>query len=530
MSVLTQSSSLPIRRAETVLVARRAGWLLSGIVALALGIRAWGLEFGLPSLYHPDEPTHVVIAQNMLKTGDLNPHFFDYPSLFFYIHALAYIPYFLVGKVLGIFDTPLDIPYPVTHLLGVGSTTMPSTFMMGRWLTVLFGVGAVALVYMVGKQLFNRPGVGLLAAFITAVSPASVSSSRFITPNIMLTFFGVLGLYGAVMVLKRGDTRDYALAGLGAGLAASIKYNGALLVVVIAAAHFLRSGVPGLKDWRVYMAPFLAGAIFFLTTPFAILDSEKFLHDVRADAEHYATTHFGMEGDALAWYLDYLWSVEGVIALLAAAAMLRGAITRSKPLLMLSVFPVIYFIFISTFVVRNDRTVLPLLPFLALLGSSLLFYLLGLAWPPNTASRKLAAGAVGLVMAVSVAYPLWQTVERTQQGQSGVASRDAARDWINSNITPGSRIAVEAYGPVIDDKRFRVDWVGRVTQYSAEQYAEQGVDYVVASGGIFNRFYREPQRYPGDIQQYDTLFAQLEPVRAFPEQMYDIRVYKVPGR
>ncbi|MDQ3928327.1 MAG: hypothetical protein M3328_04165, partial [Chloroflexota bacterium] len=105
-----------------------------------------------------------------------------------------------------------------------------------------------------------------------------------------------------------------------------------------------------------------------------------------------------------------------------------------------------------------------------------------------------------------------------------------ARDWINGSVAPGSHIAVEAYGPVIDDKRFQVDWVGRVTQYSAEQYEEQGVDYVVASGGIFNRFYREPDRYPGDVQQYDTLFGQLEPVRTFPGQMYEIRVYRVPGR
>ncbi|HEX8230038.1 MAG TPA: hypothetical protein VF826_12095, partial [Chloroflexia bacterium] len=295
-------------------------------------------------------------------------------------------------------------------------------------------------------------------------------------------------------------------------------------------AHFLRAGLAGFKDRRIYMAPLLAGAIFFLTTPFAILDSEKFLHDVRADAEHYATAHFGMEGDALGWYVDYLWSVEGLIVLPAIAAMIRGVVVRSRPLLMLSVFPVIYFIFISTFVVRNDRTVLPLLPFLALLGSSLLFYLLGLVWPPNSLARKLVAGAVCMVMAVSVVYPLWQTVGRTQQGLSGVASRDAARDWINSSIAAGSHVAVEAYGPVIDDTRFKVDWVGRVTQYSAAQYEEQGVDYVVASGGIFNRFYREPDRYPGDIQQYDTLFGQLEPVRTFPEQMYEIRVYKVPER
>ncbi|HET6263156.1 MAG TPA: hypothetical protein VFG99_13090, partial [Chloroflexia bacterium] len=98
------------------------------------------------------------------------------------------------------------------------------------------------------------------------------------------------------------------------------------------------------------------------------------------------------------------------------------------------------------------------------------------------------------------------------------------------SVAAGSHIAVEAYGPVIDDTRFRVDWVGRATQYSAAQYAEQGVEYVVASGGIFNRFYREPDRYSGDVRQYDTLFGELEPVRTFPDEVYEIRVYKVPPR
>lgn len=498
-----------------------------GICVLALLLRAWGLDFGLPSLYHPDEPTHITIVQHMIKTGDLNPHFFDYPTLFFYIHALSYLPYFVVGKLAGVFYSVDDIPYPVVYQLGIGATDMSSTFMLGRWLTVLFGVGTVALVYLVGKRLFDDSRVGLLAALLTAVSPANVANSRFITPNMMLTFFGVLALLGAALVLRRGDTRYYVLAGLGAGLTASIKYNGALIIVVLAAAHFLREGPKGLKDWRIYMAPLLAAALFFATTPFAILDSAKFLNDVRQDAQHYSTAHFGMEGDALGWYIDYLLSVEGLIVVPAVLGILRGLLFRLKPLLMLSVFPVIYFTFISTFVVRNDRTVMPLLPFVALLGSAFLFWLVDSQGPALPLARRAVTGVAAAIMVLSVTYPLVQSVLRTEQGQLGVASRNEARAWINSTLQPGSRVAVEGYGPVIDDKRFRVEWIGRLADHTADWYAEQGYQYLVFSGGIFNRFYREPARYGGDIQQYDTLFDALQPVRTFPDAVYEIRVYKV---
>ena len=57
-------------------------WALVGLIVLGAGLRVWGITFGLPYLYHPDEPLGVSVAINMVKTGDLNPHFFGYGSLF----------------------------------------------------------------------------------------------------------------------------------------------------------------------------------------------------------------------------------------------------------------------------------------------------------------------------------------------------------------------------------------------------------------------------------------------------------------
>ena len=70
-----------------------------GIIALCL--RLWAIDFGLPYLYHPDEVNKITIAQNIFKTGDLNPHYFSKPTLFIYLNAAAYVPYYLTGKTLG---------------------------------------------------------------------------------------------------------------------------------------------------------------------------------------------------------------------------------------------------------------------------------------------------------------------------------------------------------------------------------------------------------------------------------------------
>ena len=66
-----------------------------GLVLLSSTLRLWGIGFDLPNLYHRDEAKYVTIPLKILKTGDYNPHFFNYPSLFFYVLSAVYVVYFL---------------------------------------------------------------------------------------------------------------------------------------------------------------------------------------------------------------------------------------------------------------------------------------------------------------------------------------------------------------------------------------------------------------------------------------------------
>lgn len=93
--------------------------VLAVVILIALLLRTWGLSADLPYICHPDEPVSIEISLRMFKTGDMNPRFFHWPSLLFYVNFLAYIPYYLFGKLVGVFQTPETILAPVQLMVAI---------------------------------------------------------------------------------------------------------------------------------------------------------------------------------------------------------------------------------------------------------------------------------------------------------------------------------------------------------------------------------------------------------------------------
>ncbi len=282
---------------------------------------------------------------------------------------------------------------------------------MGRLLTVLFGVATVFLVYHIGWRLLGSKQVGLLASLMLAISPTHVSHSQLITPDAFLVFFLLLSFLGSVGVLKEGRSRDYVLAGLGAGLAASTKYNGALILVSLIAAHSIRYGRSGSKRGSLYLGIGLSVAAFLLTTPFALLDWEAFRTGAQFELRHYATGHAGMEGNTLKWYISYLLTIEGPVAFLAILESIRGFSARSKNTLALSIFPVTYFVFINRFVVRNDRTLLPLIPFLFLLAAHFIVKAFNKIRYSFLRAPLFFIAAFIILISLILAFPLYRAIQ-----------------------------------------------------------------------------------------------------------------------
>ncbi len=507
--------------------------LITAILLVGVALRLWGIDFGLPYTIAPDEPTHFSIGLHIFATGDLHPHWLNYPSLMFYLNVAALIPYFLAGKALGIFQSPADISFPEIVTMGVGQLAVPSEFLLSRGLTALFGVGSIYLVYRIAREFpaldgkgVRGTGVALLAALLLAVSPANVYNSHLIRPDTFAVFFALFSFLFAQRILNDPRPRNYIWAGAGAGLAVSCKYSMPLIVVPIAAAHFLRYGWRGWRQKEIYLAAGVSVAAFFGTSPYILLDLPLFMKGF--GFEIYSQSlggHAGFEGNTLPWYLNFLVTTEGFIAFAALLQTMRLLVERSRSGLVLLAFPLVYFLFISLLVVRNDRTILPILPFLHLLAAMLVADAIG--WlQQNARIPHRAAIAIGVALiALMLIVPLPAAIASDQRLTQSDA-RDSARVWLSANLPREARIAQEAYTPYLDTRRYVVQGIDALVDRPPEWYVQSGFEYAIASSGMFGRFYADPGRYAEWIEKYERFFQRYPELKRFSDNGYEIRVYK----
>ncbi|HWA15538.1 MAG TPA: glycosyltransferase family 39 protein [Gemmatimonadales bacterium] len=506
---------------------RAAEWLaILSIVALAATARFWGIGFGLPYLYHPDEPGKIEIAQQMLKTGDLNPHYFRKPTLLIYANALLYVPYYYINKANGRFATPQDIPPVQRTNMGVGYIGAPDAVLMGRALTAVIGTAGVLVLWLLARWITGSSVVALTAALLLAISPINVIQGHYIETNAFLVLALLAVLWASVRLLERGTRADYILAGFLTGVAMTCKYPGVVGFVMPLAAHWLRSGRRWARDHNLLASALAVPAGFLLFTPFALLDPISFVLGAGSEAAHYAIGHEGAEGWAPFWYIGYAFRIEGLVTL---AAVLGGWLAwkrKEQRMLVVTAFALGYYLFISLFRVRNDRTFMPITPFLFLLGAWALMELWRLAqqWTQGRRVAARCAIVAGLVAGIAVpgraAYAATKKLTITD-------SRETGRVWIEQHLPPGSHVAIESYAPWVAPDRYVLEPVRRIIDHPPEWYVEQKVDYVVVSRVMYGRFYRDRKRYAADVAQYEALFNRFELLQEFHDGGLEVKVYAV---
>src|SRR5579862_4897061 len=140
-----------------------AAGLVFALFAAAM-LRFGALGAHLPFSPGVDEPEIMERAVRMMKTGDFNPRFFDYPSLYMYVEAAASTLRFLVGAMHGQWSALAQAPTEEFYL-------------WGRAVTAVFGTATVWLVYLAGLRWSRR--TALLASAMFAVMPLHVRESHY---------------------------------------------------------------------------------------------------------------------------------------------------------------------------------------------------------------------------------------------------------------------------------------------------------------------------------------------------------------
>src|ERR1700759_3182452 len=154
---------------------------------------------------------------------DLNPHYFANPP------AFTYVLHYLFALAYGGADG-------VRHAFARNPTEV---YTLARVAAAVLGVLALWLLYLAGARLFGR-AVGLLAAAIEAVAFLPVFFLHLGPHDVPALAPLTLSLLGSAGVLCKGRKRDYALAGIGLGLACATKYTAGIVLLPFIAAVLAR--------------------------------------------------------------------------------------------------------------------------------------------------------------------------------------------------------------------------------------------------------------------------------------------------
>lgn len=487
------------------MISIRGSITLSAILILALGLRLWGIRFGLPHLFHPDEWAIVDPAMMMLRTGDFNPDDFHYPTFFIYNEAFVFALRFLYGAARGQFTTINDLP-------------ITGMYVWGRIFAALYGTAAVFIIYKAGQRLFDRR-VGIVSALFLAVAFLHVRDSHYIAVDIPSTTLATLSFLFACGILTTGAWRYYLLSGLAAGLGTATKWNVAPILVCMLTAHFLSYARKEPIDGRIFsgLGMFVAGLV--IGTPYAWKDPMDFFNTVGPVFAHYSVGHEGFEAmSPILYYLNNIASQEGASITIALAALTGLTVSmarhRAKDVFII-IFPVIYLLGFARSPVTFPRTVLPLYPFIALYAGCAVMQFTQWITERFKESRDTQRVLIAGIAALLIAVPSIVRSVQYAQGSTTVSTRTQAGAWIDANIPKEAKLAAEFYAPPVSDD-FDIVELAHIDEFPGKWFKAEKFDYIIFDSADYGRYFAEPTRYAKQVAKYNELLTLGKTIKTFP--------------
>lgn len=526
--------------------------LVSIIVAAALFFRLWGL--GWDRLYprHHDERVHLEVTTAVLG-GVFSPReiwtgrkerFAFYPWLTSYLAAGSIYAWNTAAD--GFFALLSDLDPRAEP--GNGLQEGQRNLLIGRLMVALMGTATVWIVYRSGLLLWGHK-VGLLSAALTALTGYHIANCHWFKNDIVCVFFMTAALYYSVRIFRRGRLLDYLAAAFFSALAIGAKFNVFPIVAVLPAAHFLRAGGGGktaggaslgkLTAAFLTLAAILAASypVLYLEWDFTRAHLLSYLIDL--PREHLAGSAPPRPFPAsflgnLVGFARFSWSMEiGMgwgMTLGVAAGLLLAGWKRDKRLLLSAVFPVIYIVAVSLLAspsIRYQETI-PLYPFAALLAAAVLLFVL-----ERLLKKRWMVGLAFPVASAVLLLPYLKSAVRMSYGYWLPDTYDFATWWAADNLPDGSVVARERHTLDLPDERFlQQASVYRLSGFTAEEYRDQGYDYLAIS----SRQMRRVISTYGPGHPHGRFYRSLEPtyrlVKRFslgeiPYKRGDIYIYEL---
>jgi 4-amino-4-deoxy-L-arabinose transferase-like glycosyltransferase len=544
------------------------------IVLVALGLRVWGITFGLPYDFTPDE-VHEIYRALKLGAGEYS---MDRGKgglylILFVEYGFLFIFWWLTGQVQGATD------FAIRYLQD------PTAFyLLGRLTVAVMGALTCLVIYAVGRRIYGARA-GLIAAFIGATTYYHAMWSHYINVDTGMT----LALWMSVLAyLSFEDTqrwRSLVAAGALAGVAVAFKLPGGIVLpILLLAIATSTSGGPGANKFKqmgvVLVAmtattAVIAPGVFLQIPKLASNFSNLIFAEARAavsqeyewaDIYEITVLHGGS-------YISILLRDYNVALTLAALVGMAVGLWHRHRWCIIWAVSVLSFVLLMTLADRGavERYLMPLIPAFWLLAARAVEFV-GRGRP----------ALMGILVVVIVLPSLYALIEQNYTW-TRPDTRVLAKSWIEENVAPDARILMDGMqfrfiqSPPLTPNTAavarRVDGVmdkeGRVSRGVSEEtlrfyaramegmegpkydlhstvwglgveeldyYVDACFDYVVTSSGIAKRFERDRLggRFPVSQRFYrgidaDPRFEHVysaEPVR-WKVQGPTINIYRV---
>jgi len=453
--------------------------IIFGLISLAAAFRFYGVDWGLPNAFHPDEFEEARFLRGMMRSGSIDPHYSQQPPLILYLSW----PISNLLNVLGVYD----------------NNSVVRNVLAGRLLNASAGVVSVILLYGIGRKLTSRFAAGL-GALLLAVSPLHVTNGRYMKQDSLLVMFILACALSVLTATREKKIRFFYYGAFFAGLAAGTKYSGIACIGILLSAPWLDAEKfslrPNLKLAKhALIACGAMVATFFLSMPYVLLNRENFEHLLNGmafESKHARTGHHGLAIDPWnqLWMFHFARSlVPGLhflpilFSLLGIGMLLKQRKTAGLWLIML-----LLMFYLPAEWARSkpppqpDRYVLACIPFLALIASMYLD-----SFRNRLSQRELILGAALLLM-----FPTIRSAQLASELRYD--TRDEMSDWLDANLAPGARILKaggSAYLPRIPRKFTSIaakKVIGRDKSNLIQTLQNSKYDYLITTSISTGRF------------------------------------------
>jgi len=177
----------------------------------------WDQDFHL----HPDE-RFLTMIETSIRTEDSIKDYFDTENSTLNPHNVRdangnqTFPFFVYGS----------FPIFLVRFIGetIGQTNYSQIHIVGRYLSGIFDMGTLLVIFLIGRKMFKSSWVGVISAALYAFAPLPIQISHFFIVDHFTTFFATTAFLFAVEVFNFEKNQRQMIEPLSTNLNQLIKY------------------------------------------------------------------------------------------------------------------------------------------------------------------------------------------------------------------------------------------------------------------------------------------------------------------